>query len=66
MIPRINTKNISLSIVLLFILCYIVGDIIIPKIAINHQIGTQLYFIFCILMSVVYVLWFFNKFGKEK
>lgn len=62
MIPKINRKNVGLSIILLLIVDYIMGVGIIPKITTEYQLGV--YFSFCVIISILYTLWFFGKIGK--
>lgn len=61
MIPKLSNKNVGLSIIILLILCYIIGNVIIPKITTNLQLGRELYFMFSVVISILYTLWFLGK-----
>lgn len=66
MIPKINKNNVGPSIIILLILSIFIRDIIIPMVTTDQQLSLRLHFIFCVILSIVYIQWFFGKIGKGK
>lgn len=66
MIPKINKNNVGPSIIILLILSIFMRDIIIPMVTTDQQLSLRMHFIFCVILSIVYIQWFFGKIGKDK
>lgn len=65
MIPKMSSTNVGPSIIVVLLISYIMGDVIVPNTIDDDKLGVKVYFIFSVILSVVYTLWFFGKIGKE-